>query len=280
VNQKKKEESKGGFMRVFGDAVSSASSGFVKMVEIDPKFESRRAHIDALEVQLRAILKALEAFVKQRKELGVATGEFGESMLSLSKAEANRPVAENLAIFADIQKRIQEVHDKQAKHDVTYLASTVEEYIRIVGSIKLAFNARAQSYQTHQTAVQTLQRKQEALKKQQSASKLRSDKIAAAAKEVEDAERAAAAASRDFDAVSDRLWEELGRCEREKVEAFAEGLKEFLRAGLESQRERGVVEPAENRCLPRIPELILSIPTLQIVAQWESYFSKTHTLPR
>ena len=55
-----------------------------KFVEHDDWFHDRRIYLDALENQLKALLKAIDTVVAQRKGLAEAAGEFATSLSSLS----------------------------------------------------------------------------------------------------------------------------------------------------------------------------------------------------
>lgn len=56
------------FMRSFGETISNAAtSPFTKFVEVDEWFESKKNQLDALEAQLKGLLKSVEGVVKQRK---------------------------------------------------------------------------------------------------------------------------------------------------------------------------------------------------------------------
>jgi sorting nexin-1/2 len=54
-------------MRSFGETLSIASSPFSKFVEMDEWFGSKKTQLDALEAQLKALLKSVEGVSKQRK---------------------------------------------------------------------------------------------------------------------------------------------------------------------------------------------------------------------
>lgn len=62
------EQPKIGLMRSFGETISNAASNpFSKFVEVDEWFASKKNQLDALEAQLKALLKSVESVVKQRK---------------------------------------------------------------------------------------------------------------------------------------------------------------------------------------------------------------------
>ena len=46
---------------------NAATSPFTKFVEVDEWFESKKNQLDALEAQLKGLLKSVEGVVKQRK---------------------------------------------------------------------------------------------------------------------------------------------------------------------------------------------------------------------
>lgn len=55
-------------MRSFGETISNAASNpFSKFVEVDDWFASKRSQLEALENQLKGLLKSVESVVKQRK---------------------------------------------------------------------------------------------------------------------------------------------------------------------------------------------------------------------
>ena len=85
-------------------------------------------------------------------DLAEATGEFGNSLFSLSNIELDASLCTALLSLADLQAQLKELHERQAQQDALTLGSTVEEYIRTVGSIKTAFGARQKVWLQWQTA--------------------------------------------------------------------------------------------------------------------------------
>ncbi|KAI9309169.1 Vps5 C terminal like-domain-containing protein [Cunninghamella echinulata] len=247
------ETPKLGFMRSFGETISSAASNpFAKFVEHDEWFGSKKLQLDALETQLKTLLKSVEAVVKQRKELGIATSDFGESMFPLASAELNRNLSTHLTVLGDIQKQLKELHEEQARYDILTLEHTIDEYIRIIGSIKLAFNARIRSYQTYQQAEFELQKKIGAHDKLKSQQKVKSERLAAAQQEITEMEQKVEELKRDFDDISKLIKNELDRFDQEKVEDFRDSVEAFLCSMIEHQKK--------------------------VIALWETYFEQTEGL--
>jgi sorting nexin-1/2 len=65
-------------MRSFGETISSAATNpFAKFTENDDWFSSKKSELDALETQLKTLLKSVEGVVKQRKGKRISTGVIG-----------------------------------------------------------------------------------------------------------------------------------------------------------------------------------------------------------
>lgn len=69
--------------------------------------------------------------------MSVATSEFGENILNLATIEVSESLSDKLITLGRIQKELKEVQERQAKMDFLHLASCVEEWCRIVASIKV-----------------------------------------------------------------------------------------------------------------------------------------------
>jgi sorting nexin-1/2 len=64
------------------------------------------------------------------------------------------------------------------------LEHTIDEYIRLIGSIKVAFNSRAKAYQIYQTAASDLAKKKAAYEKLKVQPKTRQDKLSQSEQEI------------------------------------------------------------------------------------------------
>ncbi|KAG0041809.1 Vacuolar protein sorting-associated protein 5 [Gryganskiella cystojenkinii] len=244
--KEKRQDSSKGFMTKFGETLSSATT-FTKVHETDEWFESRKTQLDVLDSQLKSLLKAIEAIIKQRKDLGVASSEFGESIVSLAGTELNKPLANSLLVLGNLKIRIKELHDKQAHMDVLTLEHTVDEYIRTIGSIKIAFMARAKYNQALVLAQNDLSKKRSNFEKMnQPSRKTKPEKLQQLQQEITEADQRVETAKKDFEEISSLIRQEFDRFDREKVEDFKQSVEAFLASMVKHQRE--------------------------IVGLWESYF--------
>ncbi|CAG8588434.1 10879_t:CDS:10 [Funneliformis caledonium] len=214
VKRKNQDESKG-VLKSLGEAVSNATT-FNKFTETDEWFEGRRNQLDILESQLKTLLKSVESMVKQRKDLGGATVEFGDSLLSLADAELNinKSLANNLTILGTIQQKIRELHEKQ---DVITLENTIEEYIRIIASIKVAFNSRAKVHQTWQNSISDLQKKKAYYERSKAQGRFSQEKLSNMLTQIVDSEYKVDEYKQEFEDVSNLIKAELDRFDKEKV---------------------------------------------------------------
>ncbi|KAJ3024346.1 Vacuolar protein sorting-associated protein 5 [Thoreauomyces humboldtii] len=232
---RKKQEAKGLF-GVFGGS-SAPSSAPTKNIDGDPDLEARRLRIETFEPQLRALSRALEDWQRFQADLSLATHEIATSLQHLANIDLTKPPSKKLTQLADIQRRITDIQERQAKHDIISLDSNTQYYVRVVNSVNLAFQSRARSYQTWQTCVAALQKKRDVLEKLHTASTTRSDKIAATITEIDEADLQSLLAAKAFKAVSANLRLELDRFDAAMNNDFSKSTKEFLNTFIQSQRE-------------------------------------------
>ena len=84
-------------------------------------------YLDALENQLKALLKSMDVVVSQRKALAEAAGDFSASLQSLSVVELSPSLSIPLAGLSDLQIRVKNcTNDKRSRmflHLVSLLMS-------------------------------------------------------------------------------------------------------------------------------------------------------------
>lgn len=87
-------------------------------------------YLDALENQLKALMKSMDIMVNQRKAMAEAAGEFSASLHALSTVELSSTLSGPLDALSDLQLTIRDVYDRQAQQDVLTFGITIDEYIR------------------------------------------------------------------------------------------------------------------------------------------------------
>ncbi|KAH6669168.1 Vps5 C terminal like-domain-containing protein [Plectosphaerella plurivora] len=211
--------------------------GGSKFVEQDDWFHDRKVYLDALENQLRALLKAMETMVGQRKMMAEAAGDFSASLHALSTVELSPTLSGPLDALSELQLTIRDVYDRQAQQDVLTFGIILEEYIRLIGSVKQAFGQRQKAFYSWHSAESELQKKKATQEKLLRQGKSQQDRLNQVGAEVGEAERKCHHARLLFEDMGRLMRVELDRFEREKVEDFKSGVETFLESAVEAQKE-------------------------------------------
>ncbi|KAL8681751.1 MAG: hypothetical protein Q9186_002139 [Xanthomendoza sp. 1 TL-2023] len=213
------------------------SGGGGKFIEHDDWFHERKNYLDALENQLKALLKAIDTVVQQRKALADAAGELSASLHALSTVELSISLSTPLEGLSDVQLRIRELYERQAQQDVLTLGITVDEYIRLIGSIKTAFAQRQKSFHSWHSAEAELSKRKAIQDKTLRSGKTQQDRLNQLQADVGDGERRCHQARLLFEDMGRLMRNELERFEKEKVEDFKSGVETFLEGAIEAQKE-------------------------------------------
>ena len=85
-----------------------------------------------------------------RKSLSGQTYQLSKSLRLLGSAEDNSKLAAALQQLADVEEKVEKVHEQQAKDDFYLLSELIHDYIGIVSAVKDAFNERVKAWQSWQ----------------------------------------------------------------------------------------------------------------------------------
>lgn len=225
-------ESKG-FMSSLGGAFSFSG----KFVETDQYFIEKKAYVDTLESQFRYLSKALDLVVSQRKDLSDSTAEFASVLSALSEVELSKSFSDLVESFAQTQLKIRDLYYRQCMQDVLSLSTTLEEYIRLIGSIRGVFSQRQKAYFTLQNAEQELGKKRAHVEKVLRQGKTMQDKIAVLNEDIVEQEKRVVNARVAFDDMSKLIVTEFQRFEVEKAHDFRNSVELFLENAVEAQKE-------------------------------------------
>ena len=190
-----------------------------------------------LESQLKALLRACDTTIEQRKALAAASADLSNSLNTLAQVEISPSLSGPLAGLSDLQIRIRDLYDRQAQQDVLTLGNVIDEYIRLIGSIKKAFEQRQRSWQSYHNADSDLAKRRNALDKLMRQGRSQQDKMQQLQADVGDAERRCHQMRLQFEDLGRQMRQELERFEREKVEDFRMGVETYLESAVEAQKE-------------------------------------------
>jgi sorting nexin-1/2 len=139
--------------------------------------------------------------------------------------------------LSDIQIRIRELYERQAQQDILTMGIVIDEYIRLIGSVKTAFLQRQKSYHSWHTAEQELQKRKANQEKLLRQGRSQQDRLNQLSADVADAERRVHQARLLFDDMGRLMRNELERFEKEKVEDFKSSVETYLESAVEAQKE-------------------------------------------
>lgn len=175
--------------------------------------------------------------VGQRKMMAEAAGDFSASLHALSTVELSPTLSGPLDALSELQLTIRDIYDRQAQQDVLTFGIILEEYIRLIGSVKQAFGQRQKAFYAWHSAESELQKKKSTQDKLLRQGKSQQDRLNQMGAEVADAERRCHHARMLFEDMGRLMRVELDRFEREKVEDFKSGVETFLEGAVEAQKE-------------------------------------------
>ena len=143
-----------------------------KFIEQDDWFDSRRAFLDALESQLKSLTKSLEAASKARLDMANSINDYADSIQGLAESDLGPAMCSALARLSDLARREKESAEEGAKMDVVHLLNLSDEYVRFIGSVRVAFAARIKQYERWQASEREVARVRSAREKARQQGKL------------------------------------------------------------------------------------------------------------
>merc|ERR1711915_599455 len=233
-----------------GDKVSQYAT---KMEETDQWFEEKTVMIDNLDLQLRKLLIATESLVDYRKGLSGHTYSLSKSLGMLGSAEDNSKLSAAIAQLADVEEKVEKVHEQQAKDDFYLLSELIHDYIGIVGAVKDAFNERVKAWQSWQAVQRDLTKRRENKARAELAGK--TDKVNQLRQEIAENENQLNMAQENFEKISRIIKKEFETFDVKKCKDFKETITLYLESMLKSQES---LVTHWERFLPEIKNMELS----------------------
>lgn len=226
-------------------AAAGSSGGFMSLFSITNKladpdvfFTQKKQYIDELEGNLRQFYKSLELIGTQRLDLIGVLEEISLTLDELSSLEILKVTSDLLLAFSEVQLKLKENLDRINLQDQLTLGFTIEEYLRIIGSINHVFDTRLNIYQQFQTFSGELAKKQQQydkLNKRYGAAP--SDKIGGLEFEIGKLKLKSENYEALFINISGVIKEEIANFEFEKIEDFRNSVEIFIESSIESQKE-------------------------------------------
>ncbi|XP_026856763.2 sorting nexin-1a [Electrophorus electricus] len=224
-----------GFLKMINKATDAVSKMTIKMNESDVWFEEKLQEVESEDQQLRKLHGMVESLVNHRKELSVNTAVFAKSVAMLGSSEDNTALSRALSQLAEVEDRIEQLHQDQAANDFFIFAELLADYIRLLGAVRACFDQRMKAWQRWQDGQNMLQKKREAEAKLLWANK--PEKLQQAKDEIGEWEGRVSQYERDFDRVSATVRKEVMRFEKEKTRDFKKQIIKYLQSLLHSEQQ-------------------------------------------
>ncbi|XP_058501370.1 sorting nexin-1a isoform X2 [Solea solea] len=224
-----------GFLKMINKATDAVSKMTIKMNESDVWFEEKLQEVESADQQFRKLHALVESLVVHRKELSVNTASFAKSTAMLGSAEDNTALSRALSQLAELEDKMEQLHQDQATNDTFSFAELIADYIRLLGSVRASFDHRMKAWQRWQDAQTMLQKKRETEAKLLWANK--PDKLQLAKEEIAEWEAKVTQYERDFERVSTTVRKEVLRFEKEKARNFKIRIITYLESQLQSQQQ-------------------------------------------
>ncbi|XP_045396856.1 sorting nexin-1 isoform X1 [Lemur catta] len=229
-----------GLLKMFNKATDAVSKMTIKMNESDIWFEEKLQEVECEEQRLRKLHAVVETLVNHRKELALNTAQFAKSLAMLGSSEDNTALSRALSQLAEVEEKIEQLHQEQANNDFFLLAELLSDYIRLLAIVRAAFDQRMKTWQRWQDAQATLQKKREAEARLLWANK--PDKLQQAKDEIVEWESRVTQYERDFERISTVVRKEVIRFEKEKSKDFKNHVIKYLETLLYSQQQSCTME--------------------------------------
>uniref|UniRef100_A0A8C9SMV9 Sorting nexin-2 n=1 Tax=Scleropages formosus TaxID=113540 RepID=A0A8C9SMV9_SCLFO len=224
-----------GFLKMINRATDAVSKMTIKMNESDIWFEEKLQEVELEEQQLRKLHIVVDTLVSHRKELSVNTGVFAKSVAMLGSSEDNTALSRALSQLAEVEDKMEQLHQDQANNDFFVFAELLADYIRLLGAVRGCFDQRMKAWQRWQDAQTMLQRKRENEAKLLWANK--PEKLQQAKDEIAEWESKVTQYDTDFERISATVRKEVLRFEKEKTRDFKKQIIKYLESLQHSQQQ-------------------------------------------
>merc|ERR1719266_979968 len=230
-----------------GDKVTNYTT---KMEETDTWFEEKTTMVENLDTQLRKLHVATESLVEYRRNLAGHTYSLSKSLAMLGTAEDNSKLAAALAQLAEVEEKVEKVHEQQAKDDFYLMSELVRDYVGIVGSVREAFQERVKAWQSWQGVQRDLNKRREAKVKAELGGK--QDRVNTLRQEIAENERQVDMAQENFEKISRIIRKEFEAFDIKKCQDFKQTILQYLEQMLKSQES---LVTHWERFLPEIKQM-------------------------
>lgn len=163
-------------MAIVGETpIAGSSGGFFssligglqqpKYIENNEFIISKQEYINQLDEQLRQLSRSLDMILEKRDELQISFDDLIAVIGQMSDLEVNSEITLIMNNFEELQTKMKELLERSNMSQILTFGTVIDEYIRIIGSIRNCFENRSKIYINVQTLEQNLEKKQRNVEK-------------------------------------------------------------------------------------------------------------------
>lgn len=202
----------------------------------DQKIDEIQQSIAAMERQMQNIAKHSESLVKKSREMSHALDEFGQSFTALGISEGGDSLGTALTQIGTAVDLISVSGTEHAEAEVMRLQEPLEEYVRMVGSVKAAMAVRQERKAGYIAILTDLAVKQAAYQKLLGTPG-KEEQAAAKEEAVKAVETHAEQAKVEFEQITQRLLTDFEIFKSQKASDIQEILLNFVNLQIEFNRK-------------------------------------------
>ncbi|KAJ2918666.1 hypothetical protein MD484_g1721, partial [Candolleomyces efflorescens] len=225
-------QAKGGLLASIGSSFTGPS-----FHETDEWFDKQKSYLDSLESQLRGLAKSIELVAKHRLDLSAVIGEFAQAVSDLSASDVGKQLSVALGELADVERTAQEIQSTQSEQDMSTLMATVDEYARLINSVRAAFSSRIRVFYTWKNAENDLLRTKQNHERNRAQGRVPTERLGYSLSQIAEAERRVLDSKHEYDHVCKLVKIEVARFEQERIDDFKDTLHAFLEGMISRQKE-------------------------------------------
>ncbi|OBA17804.1 uncharacterized protein OGAPODRAFT_46669, partial [Ogataea polymorpha] len=208
-----------------------------KYVENDQFIIEKQNYIESLDQQLRSLSRTLDMIVEKREDVITSMNELILIIQELADLEVNAELSELFANYEELQSKVKELLERTNLQQILTLGTTIDEYIRTIGSIRNCFEMRFKLCTNIVNLQSQHSKKQKNLIKFKSKNHNQFDKIKKYEDELANMENTIAR-QEEFKAEFNKNFKrELDKFEFEKVDEFRSTIEIYWEGLIESQKE-------------------------------------------
>jgi sorting nexin-1/2 len=234
LNVAMKPKAENSFKRWFAEAKTSISGDLVQSPD-DDLFEEIHRYVHGLDSQMKNVSQQASGLVRKGKEIANGLFEFGLAFNLLGQSEADA-LGDALGKVGETADRLSVLSADQAAKEMAQFEEPLQDYIKMIHSVKLALQRRHEKRLTYSTCLASVEYKQQALRKLRMQPGQEA-KAYAAEMSLRRAHEAAQIAQDDFATVSQRVLREVDRFKREKAEEMRRTVLDYINLQVEYNKK-------------------------------------------